>query len=149
MTKSQYIYNNFFLSSSHELWAGHHEVPVVVQVLVAGRLDQHSHGVIIFSTGHEPEPNVDIMVSIDHHLMSPDCAGAAEDSEPLARPVLLPTQRLAGEKSGAVQLRGAAQLHKVRVTGSCQSSPRSPGVPPMSGLLGPNCHGPQLKICRE
>ena len=81
--------------------------------------------------------------------MSPDCAGATEDSETLARSVLLPTQRLAGEKPRAVQLRGAAQLHKVRVTGSCQSSPRSPDVSPMSGLLGPNCHGPQLKVCRE
>ena len=50
---------DIFLSSSHELWAGHHEVPAVVQVLVAGRLDQHSHGVVIFSAGHQPEPNVE------------------------------------------------------------------------------------------
>ena len=36
-----------FLSSSHELRAGHHEVPSVVQVLVAGRLDKHGHRVVI------------------------------------------------------------------------------------------------------
>ena len=82
-------------------------------------------------------------------LMSPDSAGAAEDSEPLARPVLLPAQRLAGEQPRAVQLGGAAKLNKVRVTGRGQARPRAPGVTPMSRLLGANCQGPKLKVCRK
>ena len=82
--------------------------------------------------------------------MSPDGAGAAEDGEPLAGPVLLPTERLAGEQPGAVQLRGAAQLYKVRVTVSGQPRPRPlPGVSPLSRALGANSQGPQLKVCRE
>ena len=47
-----------FLSSSHELRAGHHEVPSVVQVLVAGRLDKHGHRVVLIPAGHQPESNV-------------------------------------------------------------------------------------------
>ena len=66
--------------------------------------------------------------SNNDHLMSPDSAGAAEHGEPLARPVLLPAERLAGEQPRAVQLGGAAKLNKVRVTGRGQARPRSPGV---------------------
>ena len=58
-------YNNFFLSSSHELGAGHHEVPVVVQVLVTGRLDQHGHRVIILPGGDQPEQYVEIGINTD------------------------------------------------------------------------------------
>ena len=51
----------YFLRSSHELWAGHHEVPAEVQVLVTGRLDQHGHRVIILPAGDQPEQNVKII----------------------------------------------------------------------------------------
>ena len=82
--------------------------------------------------------------------MSPDGAGAAEDSEPLAGPVLLATQGLAGDQLGAVQLGGAAQLHKVRVTVGGEPRPRArPCVTPLSRPLGANSHGPELEVCRE
>ena len=53
--------------------------------------------------------------------MLPDSAGATEDSETLARPVLLTTERLTGDQVRTVQLSWPAQLHKVRVTVRCQT----------------------------
>ena len=70
---------------SHELRAGHHQVGLVVQILVSGRFHQDDHGVVVVAAADQPHG-----------------AGATEDGESLAGLVLFTAESLAGGQLGGM-----------------------------------------------
>ena len=83
-------------------------------------------------------------------MLLPDGAGATQNSQPLARPALLPTQRLTRLQPRTVQLRAAAQLDKVRVAVAAQLRPWSGrSSAPVSVHSGSDRQRPELKVGRE
>ena len=117
-----------FSCRPEELRAGHHQVGLVVEVLVGGSLHQDDHRVVEGAAADEPHG-----------------AGAAEDGEGLARLVLFPAERLTGGEVRGVQLAGPAQLHEVWVAVGCEAGGGSP-LPPHTPT---HRHLPQLEVSGE